>query len=338
VAGGGDVETRRAAYRRLRETLRFTGAADGAQEVRVGKGTLVQGDDLDRVLERAGVLRERMVDGGVQFVRRRRGEGRDYFVVNRSGAAIDGWVPVRGTAQSVALFDPLQGRRGHAAVRRTAPGEIDVYLQLAPDEPVVLVTSPQAAEPTYPYEHAAGAAREITGTWTLRFVTGGPELPPEVRTERLGSWTRHGTAAESFSGTARYSITFPRPPGPAAAWRLDLGAVRESATVHLNGRDLGTLIGPPYRLRVEAGAMQDTNVLEVGVTNLMANRIADLDRRKVPWKLFYNVNFPARLPANRGPDALFDASGWAPLESGLMGPVTLTPIDARRPGGRVGSR
>ena len=62
------------------------------------------------------------------------------------------------------------------------------------------------------------------------------------------------------------------------------------------------------------------------VTNQMANRIADLDRRNVPWKRFYNVNFPARLPENRGPDGLFSAARWEPLESGLLGPVTLQPV------------
>ena len=42
--------------------------------------------------------------------------------------------------------------------------------------------------------------------------------------------------------------------------------------------------------------------------------------------LFYNVNFPARLPENRGPDGLFSAAKWEALESGLLGPVTLTPL------------
>jgi hypothetical protein len=62
----------------------------------------------------------------------------------------------------------------------------------------------------------------------------------------------------------------------------------------------------------------------------MANRIADLDRRGVQWKKFYNTNFPARLAANRGPDGLFSAAKWAPLPSGLAGPVTLTPMHAKQ--------
>jgi len=102
--------------------------------------------------------------------------------------------------------------------------------------------------------------------------------------------------------------------------------VAESARVQLNGRDLATLIGAPYRLVLDASQLRATNTLEVSVTNLSANRIRDLDRRGVNWKKFYNVNFPARLAENRGPDGLFTAAGWSPLESGLLGPVTLTPI------------
>ena len=48
----------------------------------------------------------------------------------------------------------------------------------------------------------------------------------------------------------------------------------------------------------------------------------------MPWKKFYNVNFAARLPENRGPDGLFTAAAWEPLDSGLIGPVTLTPLTA----------
>ena len=94
----------------------------------------------------------------------------------------------------------------------------------------------------------------------------------------------------------------------------------------LNGRDLGTLIGPRFQVTIDGTALGETNVLEVDVTNRMANRIADLDRSGVPWRKFYNVNFPARLPENRGPDGLFSAAGWEPLDSGLLGPVTLQPV------------
>ncbi|MEO8622142.1 MAG: hypothetical protein ABI625_13815 [bacterium] len=113
------------------------------------------------------------------------------------------------------------------------------------------------------------------------------------------------------------------------SWRLDLGVVHESARVTLNGKDLGTYIGPWFRVDIPGDIMRDSNTLEVSVSNLMANRIADLDRRGVIWKKFYNTNFPARLGANRGPDGMFSAAKWTPLPSGLSGPVTLTPMRSK---------
>jgi hypothetical protein len=62
----------------------------------------------------------------------------------------------------------------------------------------------------------------------------------------------------------------------------------------------------------------------------MANRIAALDKAGAVWRNFYNVNFPARLPQNRGADGLFSAAAWEPLPSGLLGPVTIVPLAARR--------
>jgi len=60
--------------------------------------------------------------------------------------------------------------------------------------------------------------------------------------------------------------------------------------------------------------------LEVEVTNLSANRIRDLDQRKVPWKNFHDINY---VNIRYKP---FDASDWPLYDSGLLGPVTLTAI------------
>ena len=56
------------------------------------------------------------------------------------------------------------------------------------------------------------------------------------------------------------------------------------------------------------------------VTNLAANRIADLDRRKVNWKYFHEINF---VDSKYKP---FDASKWPLQDSGLLGPVVLQRI------------
>jgi hypothetical protein len=113
---------------------------------------------------------------------------------------------------------------------------------------------------------------------------------------------------------------------PAQSWLLDLGLVKESAEVFLNEKSIATLIGPTYQVFLDDAALKETNQLEIQVSNLMANRISHMDKQKQFWKKFYNVNFPARKSENRK-KGLFDASGWEPRDSGLIGPVTLTPID-----------
>ena len=54
---------------------------------------------------------------------------------------------------------------------------------------------------------------------------------------------------------------------------LDLGNVQVMATVKLNGKDLGILWRPPYRLDVTDALKAGDNALEVGVTNLWINRM-----------------------------------------------------------------
>jgi hypothetical protein len=222
----------------------------------------------------------------------------------------------------------MTGRRGGARVRRSENGALDVYLQVPAGESLIVAGTTQAAREPYAFYRPAGTAAAIGDGWSVRFVKGGPALPQPRTIDRLVSWTLFDgdERVRSFSGTATYSTTFPAPAGTPDAWRLDLGSVRESARVRLNGQDIGTLIGPAFHLVLDGGSLRGSNVLEVSVTNLSANRIADLDRRGVPWKKFYNVNMPARLPQNRGPDGLFTAAKWEPLESGLLGPVTLTPL------------
>lgn len=137
---------------------------------------------------------------------------------------------------------------------------------------------------------------------------------------------------KNFSGTAKYTIKFEIPAGGGHdGWLLDLGRVCESAVVTLNGKELDTLISSPFRILILKDKLSDKNVLEVKVSNLMGNRIADMDRRGVNYKKFYNVNFPARRPENRGPDGLFNASKWPPRDSGLIGPVTLMPVAVIKP-------
>jgi hypothetical protein len=331
VAGLNDLARKRVRFAAAKTALAVSSSAGAAPVARkrVGAGTVLVGSDVDALLAAAGARREPAVDLGVKLVRRRERDGATYFIVNTSGKTVDGWVPLATTARSAAVYAAMHASSGMGRMRSTANG-VEVYLKFpASASRIVRTYDRDVPGASWKYVERAGDPVPVAGKWSLEFLTGGPTLPGKVADAPLGSWTDlPGNDVKNFSGTARYTIELPRPTAPAGttAWRLDLGAIHESARIVLNGKELGTFIGPWYRVDVPAAAWKDHNVLEVEVSNLMANRIADLDRRGVPWKKFYNVNFPPRLAANRGSDGMFSAASWTPLPSGLAGPVTLTPL------------
>jgi hypothetical protein len=332
VPGLGNLARRRSQYRQLSAGLQFTETGQpGIRKANVGRGWFVTVSDLSQLGEATGVSREALTDGGLEFVRRNHPQGRIYFVHNAGKEGINGWVPLGTAARSAAIFDPMTGGRGIAALRRE-DGKDQIFLQLASGGSCIVKTFNTAISgPSFAYR-TTGDAQMIRGRWSVRFTEGGPDLPAALEAADLGSWTGYaGEAVKRFSGTAVYTIMFDRPMGTADDWLLDLGRVCESARVRLNGQELGTQINAPYRIRVPNAALRPVNRLEIAVTNLMANRIADMDRRGLVYKRFYNINMPARRPENRGPDGLFTASRWPPRDSGLIGPVTLAPMNSLMP-------
>jgi hypothetical protein len=333
VPGLNNLDTRRASFKRLVAGLNFTDTATpGVRSASVGGGRFLLGDDLTKLLAHAETRRETMVEQGLRFTRRQYRDGEYYYLLNRGDAPVEGWVQFASRARSAALFDAMTGEAGRAFTRQATGGNLEVYLQLAPGESRIVKTFNRAAArgQQFPYFKSAGAPQQLGGEWSVSFVEGGPTLPSALRLNELNSWLRlDGDAYKSFSGTARYALTFNRPQGNSDWW-LDLGRVAESARVRLNGQELGTLITSPFRVRIPAALLKDSNTLEVEVSNLMLNRVIDMERRGVKYKKFYNTNFPPRRPENRGADGLFDATKLAPRDSGLLGPVTLTPIEPVR--------
>jgi hypothetical protein len=332
VSGLADLDRRRARFEQVRNQIRFGQSdASGIREARLGRGKILTGDDLASLLERARVQRETLVDLGLAFTRRQHDGGRYYFLVNTSDRDVDNWIPLNDRGPSAVVFDPMNGQKHAARVRRASAEQLEVELKLPRASSLVIATTDVPGSAPAPVLDTAGTSVAVKGPWTVRFASGGPALPTSRTLEQLASWTTFGgDDVQRFSGTAVYSTTFPRPSAAADAFELDLGQVRESARVELNGRSLGTLIGPSFKMTIDRTELAPTNTLTVAVSNLMANRIAALDKAGVVWRNFYNVNFPARLPQNRGADGLFNAASWAPLDSGLLGPVTLMPLSPRK--------
>jgi hypothetical protein len=115
----------------------------------------------------------------------------------------------------------------------------------------------------------------IAGPWQVRFD---PKWrgPQQVNFKELVDWTqRPEDGIRFYSGTATYSTKFVLPSAAKPGQRLwlDLGTVRELATVRVNGKALGTLWKTPWRVDVTTAVQAGDNQLEVDVVNPWHNRI-----------------------------------------------------------------
>jgi hypothetical protein len=337
VPGFGKLENRRAQFYEVRNKINLVDERNPLKETVIGSGRFLFSSNLERLLPICGAKRELAVQYGLRFLRRKSVDGFLYFFANRSEQPVDKYVPIATSIESAVIFDTrFEKRVGTAELYRHVPGispslspvrfpmEIaDIHFQLQPGESCIVrtFTNKVVKGPSWPYVTNAGPAQQITGMWKVDFIEGEPKISKSLEVANLGSWTSFDVPElKAFAGTGRYTIMFDGPEAKADDWMLDLGKVCESARVKLNGHQLGALWCAPFRETVGEWLKPGKNTLEVEVTNLAANRIADLDRRRVKWKYFYDINVASKRYRS------LDASDWPLFDSGLLGPVTLTPL------------
>ena len=282
-------------------------------------GELTISPDVPVTLEQMGIHRERLKDQGLDFIRRDMEDGKLYYLVNHTPNEIDDYLRLGCRAKSVVIMDPMTGKTGQARIK-SGKQDTDVYLQLKPGQAVFLKTFDKSViTEGWEYFEVSGDPIEISGTWDLEFLSGGPSIPEKYQLPELESWTGLSDKAEAFSGTARYTIRFENPNPEVTHWQLDLGDVRESARVRINDENKGCLWSVPFK--AEIGSLKEgENTLVIEVTNLSANRLRDLEMQGIDWKIFYEINMVNMHYAE------FDATGWDPMPSGLLGKVSIYPF------------
>lgn len=323
VPGLFNLENQQKQYQQLKSEIKFVSFAN-YEICNLGKGKLIKGEDVETILNIAGIMPETITENGIWFNRVNRKEGICYFFTNWSDKDIEQWIKVRSTGNDALWFDPMNNQVGRADIRNLKDGYAEVFVKLSKGETLILqwYSSKQNVE-RYRFYKETDNVMNFDNEWEIKFLKGGPTLPDSYSTKNLESWTKHSEDLKWFSGTASYKTIFRKPDFTADAFMLDLGKVCESAVVYLNGEKLGTLIGPKYQLIIQKENLKENNVLEIHVTNLMANRIIYMDKNGINYKKFYNINFAAKERKNLDENGLFTAKNWEPLDSGLLGPVKL---------------
>lgn len=239
-----------------------------------------------------GRMEEMRTAHRLSCIRRCNPDGHHYFISNLTPDDVDAFVALGVDDTDALFYNPMTGE-----VTRPELREGRVRLQLSSGESIILRTYHADAAHAHAPQHAYRDA--MLHIQELRFK----ELTHPK--ERDADFHR------------RYTANFSVQPIDGSRVILDLGDVRESARVVLNGQEVATLFAVPFRCDITPFVKKGKNTLQVYVTNLPANRIAQMDRDSIPWRHFKEINVVDLNYKNTRYDQ------WEPVPSGLLSPVRL---------------
>lgn len=306
VPGLGNLENRRAELEALKKDMASPVA------------------DIQTAIRMTGATPEPLRSKGVSLLRRvNEVGGKNYFLALLNENAIDGWETLSTPAQSVVIFDPLTGKKGKARTRKGPNGTTEILLQVNPGQSLLLKTFPTDVDVEQWAYYDEAAPLSIDKGWKIEFLSSQPEINGVFETDSLMPWTDLPVeAAKVNTATARYSVEFNLPDvAKADNWLLDLGDLRESAVVRVNGKEAGKVWSVPFTIEIGDLLVPGNNTLEIDVTNLPANRIADYDRKGIKWKKFKDANIASVVGKK-----IVDYSDWETIPAGLNSEVKLIPL------------
>jgi len=285
-------------------------------------GKVITGSDYKETLLAVGIQPEEMITKyGLHAIRRTNNEGYHYFISALHKQDLNEWITLSVPTTSAQIFDPMTGETGKANVRQQN-GKAQVYLQLKSGESLILktFTMEDIQISTWKYLNKETHTVELSRPWKLHFSQSEPLVKDTFELKTLTSWTKlKNETLKVNCGTGVYETTFDLANiSTNAEYILNLGDVRESAHVFVNGNDAGIVWAAPFDCRIGKYLKAGENSLRIEVTNLPANRIADYDRRNINWRIFNEINI---VNINY---KVSNYGNWQLVESGLCSPVKLT--------------
>lgn len=254
---------------------------------------------------------------GLKVIRRSNDTGYHYFIANLSSNDIDDSLPLAVSFQDATWFNPLNGDIIPAAITNDS---VDIHLRSG--ESMILQTYDNSLEVpkiTRIPRMANTTSIPLTSPWTLSFTEESPKVKNTFSLDTLKSWeTLDDDSAKVTMGTGIYTTHLKLSKADAQKqWQIDLGDVRESARVYINGRFIGCAWCVPFILDCKNTLKQGNNEIRIEVTNLPANRIAYLDRQGVKWRKMEEINV---VDINYKRTTY---ENWDPVPSGLNSQVRL---------------
>ena len=249
---------------------------------------------------------------GLRCIRRQNDEGYHYFIANLTPRDVNDMLALAVPFGGATLYNPMTGDITPATIK-----DGKVQLNLRSGESIILKTSAQPSAPTVAQPKRTEVL-PINGKWTLSFIEEAPKVGKTFTLDKPQTWEALSPETAITMGTGVYTTTFTLTKQQAQQqWSIDLGDVRESARVYINNKFIGCAWAVPFILDCKNALRAGKNTLRIEVTNLPANRIADMDRRGVEWRKMKEINV-VDINYKR---TKYDQ--WDPVPSGLNSDIKL---------------
>ena len=280
-------------------------------------------------LKRAAKPEQLKTVARLNIIRRSNPEGYHYFIANLTPNDVDQYLPLAVDFAFAIWFDPMTGKM-FADIGEN--GKIRVRLRSG--ESMILQTFNEKGTGLESMLYVLGSPNptiplappiEINKGWTLSFIESAPQVDSQYAIDTLRTWEGLDDTTAHLMGTGVYECDFKLSRKNVKFknndWVIDLGDVRESARVYINDVKIGCAWSVPYTLVFPGNLLKKgKNHIRIEVTNLPANRIAQMDREGVKWRKMNEINVVDINYKNTTYD------GWAPVPSGLNSKVTIAPI------------
>ena len=288
---------------------------------------IIKGDNI-KAMEQAAkpeLIRKNL---GLKMIRRNNSIGHHYFIANLTSKDIATNVALAVNEKHGIWYNPMTGKYHEATI-----GDKGIQLNLKSGESRILITSDKPVSEwklgskvkvSEKEKFAAADSKTIdltANTWKLSFTEEAPKVGETFNLKGLKTWESLSDKAKVMMGTGVYETTIKLSKDDAQRqWAIDLGDVRESARVYINNKYVGCAWAVPYILNSKDALNKGKNIIRIEVTNLPANRIAELDRQGVKWRKMKEINV---VDINYKKTTY---ENWTPVPSGLNSTVKLVEI------------
>lgn len=250
-------------------------------------------------LSSLGISRDAVLPDGIAFTHRKAKDADIYFLSNQSN--IDKTFPLqfRDKREYCYLADAVTGDVYYAS---------DDITLLAGASLFCIYSDTKISNLKEPFDTKRGQTSPLScGEWTITFDKNDITLVLNT----LSSWSNNeDNKIKYYSGHAVYSNSFKYKGKKSNKVLLDLGEVKDIATVYINDINCGTIWTTPYQTDITHAIKKGKNTIRIEVVNTWANALLGKDNGTPPFEGIWT-------------NGKYRRADKQPIPAGLLGPINI---------------